>query len=210
MILHRERKRIIPQAHLLDDIVSSAPRLDFETVRDAIDRLVMRAVYFFESMVRGRIVTQRLNILLFLVGVLVIRNVELKRAAERDVQDLDTSANAEDRQTTRDGLRNRIELPAVPRRIDIFEDQARISNFLAQKFRGDIRPARQQQSVHLVHRNVAGARIENTNVRMLGKKWLKPFFILRAHPRSKVGHWGINLKQRRLPSRRSLLLDLLR
>lgn len=41
MILDRQRKRIIAQAHLLDDIVIGAPSFDFETVGDAIDRLMM-------------------------------------------------------------------------------------------------------------------------------------------------------------------------
>src|SRR5438093_2684881 len=102
VVLHGEREWIIPQPHLLDNVVGSAPRFDFETVRNPIDRLMVRTVYFFESMIRSRIVTQRLNITVFLVGVLVTRNIELKRATERDIQNLDASANAEDRQTARE------------------------------------------------------------------------------------------------------------
>ena len=41
MILDRQRERIIPQMHLLDNIVGSAPRFDFETVRNPIHRLMM-------------------------------------------------------------------------------------------------------------------------------------------------------------------------
>src|SRR4029077_6886665 len=41
MILDGQRKWIIAQAHLLDDVVISAPRFDFETVCDTIDRLMM-------------------------------------------------------------------------------------------------------------------------------------------------------------------------
>ncbi len=104
MILHRNREWIIPQTHLLDDIVGSAPRFDCETVRDSIDRLMVRTIYFLESMIRGRVVTQLLNIIVFLVGELVIWNIELKRAAKRDIQNLDASANAEDRQTARERL----------------------------------------------------------------------------------------------------------
>src|SRR5207247_3337174 len=102
MILDPERVWIIPQAHFVDNVVGSPPRFDFEAVRNPIDRLMVRAVYFFESMIRSRIVTQRLNIVVFLVGVLVTRNIELKRATERDIQNLDASANAEDRQTARE------------------------------------------------------------------------------------------------------------
>src|SRR5947208_16254857 len=111
MILDREREWIVPQAHLLDNVVGSAPRFDFETVRDSIDRLMVRAVYFFESMIRSRVITQRLNIVVFLVRALVTRNIELKAATERDISELDASANAEYRQTARDRLRNPLELP---------------------------------------------------------------------------------------------------
>ena len=66
MILDREREWIISQAHLLDNVVGSAPRFDFETVGDAIHRLMMRTVYFFKAMSRRCVVTQRLNIAFFL------------------------------------------------------------------------------------------------------------------------------------------------
>src|SRR5438094_40802 len=102
VILDGEGEGIIPQSHLLDNAVRNAPRFDFETVRKPVDRLMVRAVYFFESMIRSRVVTQRLNITVFLVGVSVTRNIELKRATERDIQNLDASANAEDRQTARE------------------------------------------------------------------------------------------------------------
>src|SRR5207247_8289695 len=102
MILDREREWIIPQPHLLDNVVGSAPRFDFETVGNPIDRLMVRTVYFFESMIRSRVVTQRLNITVFLVGVLVTRNIELKRATDRDIHNLDACETAEDRQTARE------------------------------------------------------------------------------------------------------------
>jgi len=41
MILDRQSEWIIAQAHLLDDVVMGAPCFDFETVCDAIDRLMM-------------------------------------------------------------------------------------------------------------------------------------------------------------------------
>ena len=41
MILDRQSEWIIAQAHLLDDVVISTPRFDFETVCDTIDRLMM-------------------------------------------------------------------------------------------------------------------------------------------------------------------------
>jgi hypothetical protein len=38
----------------------------------------------------------------------------------------------------------------------------------------------EQQTIHLVQRNVAFARVENMNVKVLHEIWLKPFFILRT------------------------------
>src|ERR1700704_4710810 len=47
MILNGKGEWMIAQTNLLDDVVGRAPGLDFETVRDAIDRLMMRAIHFF-------------------------------------------------------------------------------------------------------------------------------------------------------------------
>ena len=102
MILYSEGEWAIPQAHLLNDVIGSGPRFDFEIVRNLIDRLVMRTVYFVESVSRVFVVLERLDIAFFLFGKIMARNVELERAAERDIQHLDASANAENRQTSRE------------------------------------------------------------------------------------------------------------
>ena len=85
MILDRQREWIIPQANLLDDIVIGAPSFDVETVCDAIDRLMMRRVYVFESMLRAAVVTQWLNVLLFLFRQSMSGNVERERATKRHI-----------------------------------------------------------------------------------------------------------------------------
>src|SRR6478672_11319701 len=77
MILDREREWVIAQPHLLDNTVGGGPALNYEIIRDTIDRLVMRAVYFLESMRRVRVVLQRLNIAVFLTGKIMPGNVEL-------------------------------------------------------------------------------------------------------------------------------------
>ena len=48
------------------------------------------------------------------------RNVEPKRAAERDIQDLDSFANAENRQTAWERFLHGRKFPAITRNIDIF------------------------------------------------------------------------------------------
>ena len=55
MILHGQSKRIIAQPDLLDNVVGRAPGFDFEPSAEAINRLVMGAVHFLESMSRPSI-----------------------------------------------------------------------------------------------------------------------------------------------------------
>src|SRR4030081_3568103 len=52
VILDRERKGKIAQPLLFDDVVGLAPGLDFETVPEPIDGLVMGAVHAVEAMRR--------------------------------------------------------------------------------------------------------------------------------------------------------------
>ena len=122
MILYSEGEWAIPQAHLLDDVIGSGPRFDLEVFCESIDRLVMRAVYLFVAMSCVSVVTQWLDIALFLLWKIMAQNVELECAAERHIQDLDASANAENRQTTRQRSCYRIEFPAVAQRIHIVVD----------------------------------------------------------------------------------------
>ena len=88
---------MIPEAYLLDNIVGSAPRFDFEAVRDPVDRLMVRAVYFDESMFRRATMAQWLDIPVLHLGGFVTRNIEFERAAERDIQNLEALANGQDR-----------------------------------------------------------------------------------------------------------------
>jgi hypothetical protein len=83
---------------------------------------MVRTVHLFEAMSRACIVPQRLNVVLFLFRKIMTGNVELQRTAKCDIQHLYASTNAKNRQTARERLGNRIELPAVPLRIDIVMD----------------------------------------------------------------------------------------
>jgi len=55
MILDRERKRIIAQPDLLDDVIARAPGFDFEAVAEFVEGLVMRTVDLIEPM-SGRLI----------------------------------------------------------------------------------------------------------------------------------------------------------
>ena len=53
MILNGERERMIAEAHLLDDVVRSAPGFDLKAVAEFVERLMMRTVYLLEPMRGG-------------------------------------------------------------------------------------------------------------------------------------------------------------
>src|SRR6266404_3050332 len=154
---------------------------------------MMRAVHFVEAMRRLSVVTQRLNVVIFHLRKFVAGNIELERAAKRDVQNLHSFANGEDREAPREDISDRCKFPAVPFWIDIFFEHGRIGHRLSQKFRRDIGAAGEKQTIHLFHRHLALARIANANVGLLGKKWLKPFLIFFAHPGGKVGHTKMSI-----------------
>src|SRR5437660_2841689 len=129
MILNAESEGIISEPDLFDDLVARAPGLDLEAFTELSNSLMMRAVHFGELMRCLRVETQPLNIVVLLFRQFMTGNIELERAAKRDVEKLHPFANCENRQTARERLINRCKFPAVPHRIDIFLENARIRNF---------------------------------------------------------------------------------
>src|ERR1700719_1102419 len=115
-------------------------------------------------------------------------NVELKGATERDVEKLHPFANGKNRNTAGKRSVNSSEFPAITRWIDILLEHGRIGNWLLQKFRRNIRAPGQQQSVRICDRDITFARIADLNLRMLGEKRSKPFFVLLSHPGGKLRH----------------------
>src|SRR5438874_12470610 len=95
MVLDAKGKWIIAETDLLDDVVGCAPALDFETGPEPINRLMVRAVHFFKLVGRFGVGTQRLNIVIFLFGKFVTRNVELERSSESNIQQLHPLADGE-------------------------------------------------------------------------------------------------------------------
>src|SRR5207247_2986567 len=111
-----------------------------------------------QSMRRFRIAAQRLNVVIFLLRKFVTGNVELQRAAERDVEDLQSFTDRKDREATRNRFLHRFKFLSVPRRIDMFVEYGKIDNFLAQKFRSDVGATSEKQTIGFVEidRTVAG------------------------------------------------------
>ncbi len=52
MILNAQGKGMIPQADLLDFAIGGASGFDFQTISKPVDRLMMRAVYFWQAVLR--------------------------------------------------------------------------------------------------------------------------------------------------------------
>src|SRR2546423_5709790 len=85
MVLNAKGEWIIAETDLLDDVVARAPRFDFQTGPQALNRLVVRAIHFFKLVRRFCVGTQRLNIVIFLIGKFMTWNVELESSSESDI-----------------------------------------------------------------------------------------------------------------------------
>src|SRR5438552_1889674 len=83
---------IVAQFYLLDDVIGCTPRLHFKTSTRFIDRLMMRAIHFFEAMTRPAIRSQRLDIMGLLLRQVMAGDVEMKRTAECDIERLQSFA----------------------------------------------------------------------------------------------------------------------
>ena len=165
-----------------------APGLDLQTIAQPIDRLMMPAVYFSQPVLRGAVMAERLDIMFSLVRQIVPRDVELERPAERDVENLQTFADGQDRKTSGQGIFDRGKFPAIPLWIDIFIEHRRIGNLLPHKFRRDIGAAGQKKAVHLFQWHIAAQSVPNFDLRVLFEKRLKIFFILFSQPGREIGH----------------------
>ena len=93
MILHREREWIVAQTHLLDDVVRSAPGFHFETVAQAVDSLVVRAIHFLQPVRGGALGPQGLDVMVAHFWTVMAGDVEEKRSPERDIKHLHPLAN---------------------------------------------------------------------------------------------------------------------
>src|SRR5689334_17829296 len=111
MILNGDRKGIIAEPNLLDDVVGFAPTFSDKALSEAIDRLVMRTVHFPKLMLRIAIKPQRLNIVILHLRGSMAWNIELQCPAKRHVENLHSFANGKDRQTALNNSRYDIELP---------------------------------------------------------------------------------------------------
>lgn len=115
-------------------------------------------------------------------------DIEVQRSAERDVENLQPLADREDRQLSSERIPGRFEFPAIALSVRVFIEHGWIGHFLMKKFRCDIRPTGEKQSVHLVYRDDAPERIPDANLWMRREGAAETFLIRAAHPGSQIQH----------------------
>src|SRR5207248_8399124 len=128
MVLHSESEGIVTQSYLLDDVIGCAPRFHFETGAQFIDCLMMRAIHFFKTMARFAIGSERLDVACLLIRQVMASDVEMKGAAERDVESLQSFADRKNRKPAFDRVLDCVELPAIPVGIHVLFDYGWIGN----------------------------------------------------------------------------------
>ena len=141
MVLHSESEGILAQSYLLDDVIGCAPRFYFETGAQFIDCLMMRAIHFFKAMTRPPIGPQRLDVACLLIRQVMASDVEMKGAAERDVEGLQSFADRKNRKPAFDRVLDCVEFPAISIGIHILFDYGWIGNGLVQELGSNIGPA---------------------------------------------------------------------
>src|SRR5271156_885332 len=117
MILHPERVRMRTQSRLLDYSIIRRPGLDFHSVGQPLECLVMRTVHRRESMYRVGAVSERLDILPF--EIVVTGNIDVQSPAHRNIQHLQAAADGQNRLSRSEQLASSIELPPIARAIGV-------------------------------------------------------------------------------------------
>ena len=136
MPLHRERKRMRGQFERFDDAIRGA-RGDFQTGREVFHGLMVRAVDFDERPLRQTTGKQRFFFYLYQVrnsigrelppgirmrdgaGILG-RQILIERPTQRNVEDLQATANPKEWSAMRHGLPSQIQFEAVAVGVNIF------------------------------------------------------------------------------------------
>ena len=131
---------------------------------------------------------QWLDFAIALLGQIVAFDVELQCAAKGNIEYLKPLANSEDRPPARERFLHGRKFPAIAFRVDLFVQHRRIENFLAQKFRRNIRTASGQETIHLVQANISTSRIPDFDFGMPAENRATPFCIFRSYPGCQICH----------------------
>src|SRR5439155_5147435 len=86
---------------------------------------MMRAIHIFKLVRCLCVGTQRLDVVVLLFGKFVTGNVELQSAAERDVEQLKTFADSENRQTRQSAGTTVAKSQATGQTVSIFSENGR-------------------------------------------------------------------------------------
>ena len=147
MVLHGQGERVWGEPGLLDHMVRRTPGFDFHAVAGPVQSLMVGTVDEWKLNRRAGGVAQGLDIVVF--GVVVAGDMEMKRAAQGDVEHLKAAANGEERQLPGERVLQVGEFPGIADLVRIF-NQARIRHGLAQEVFRDIGPAGEEKGVHLI------------------------------------------------------------
>src|SRR5436189_6163978 len=131
---------------------------------------------------------QWLNVTIALFRQIVAFDIELQCAAKGNIEYLKPLANSEDRPPACERFLHGRKFPAIAFRVDLFVQHRRIENFLAQKFRRNIRTASEQETIHLVQANISTSRIPDFDFGMLAENRAKPFLIYPSYPGCQIWH----------------------
>ena len=145
---------------------------------------------------------QWLNVAIALLGQILALDIELQCAAKGDIEYLKSLTNGEDRQAARKRFAHSCKFPSVAFRVALFVQHRRIENFLAQKFRRNIGPACEQETIHLVQANISTSRIPDFDFGMLTENRAKPFCVFRSYPSCEIGHEEMCVVEALVPSAR--------
>ena len=178
MVLHAEAEGVIAEPGLLDDIVVGAPRLDFQAGAELVERLMVRAVDGADLQFRPLLIAQALKVLE--LEVVVVRDVEMKRATECNIENLESAANGEDGQALLKDERQEGKFPRIAAGIGIL-DQAGIGHGLMEKIAGDIEASREQQAMDTQGHHAATG-VPKADVGIGTKNRLKKGFIDLPNP----------------------------
>ena len=123
-------------------------------------------------------ITQWLDVLEF--EFVVVWDVEMERAAERDIEDLQSAADGEERQAALGCHAHGGEFPRIACGIGVF-DQAGIRDRLMQVFAGNIAAAGEEQAVDVFRRRFSPG-VPETHIGMGPKDPLESGFVAFPNP----------------------------
>ena len=191
MVLDAHTPRIIREPHLLDDAIASVPGFHDEAIGDAIEGLMVRAVHHGKTVPRAGVEAQGLDVGALHLGDIVAADVEVQRAAEREIQHLHAFANAEDGPAAFESVAEGGEFPGVAIWLGVV-DLEEIGGRVGVKFRSHIGAAGKQEAINGVGIDGVAEGIGDVEIGVRSEEARKVRFITFTDPGREARHEGKN------------------